>query len=294
MSFWIGGLSPRALFCRGLRLVRLPLDCALSRLSGQSLIVSRGRPHCPMKSLTSFLSGRMAAGAFPDPAPDKPFAVIGDLHGRADLLHALLDKITSEQLVFVGDYIDRGDDSAGVLETLYELQSSTGGRIVCLRGNHEDMALKFLDAPRTAGARWLRNGGLQTLASYGIGQITELADEGELAAIRDALERAMGEKLIGWLRSLPLQWKSGNVAVVHAAADPDLPMDAQENRTLLWGHRSFRQRRRNDGIWVAHGHTIVDEASAEDGRIAVDTGAYATGRLTAAQIFPGRIEFLQA
>ena len=80
--------------------------------------------------------------------------------------------------------------------------------------------------------------------------------------------------------------------MVHAAADPALPIGAQPAQALLWGHPDFARRVRRDGIWVAHGHTVVAEPSAGQGRIATDTGAYATGRLTAALVAPGGIRFL--
>ena len=80
---------------------------------------------------------------------------------------------------------------------------------------------------------------------------------------------------------------------MHASADPNTPIALQAARTLAWGHRDFETTPRQDGIWVPHGHTIVDDAYAKDGRIAVDTGAYASGRLTAAHVTAGGVQFLQ-
>lgn len=219
------------------------------------------------------------------PAPDRPVWVVGDVHGCDRLLGQLLDRIatarvgTPADLVLVGDYIDRGDESRAVLARLPELDAT------CLLGNHEQMMFDFLDDPLTRGNRWLRYGGLQTLASFGIGGVTETTQGEKLERAADALRTALGVDLLHWLRARPLQWTSGNLAVVHAAADPALPLDAQPAEVLLWGHPDFPRLPRADGAWVAYGHTIVPEAGEDaQGRIAVDTGAYMTRRLTAALI----------
>lgn len=229
--------------------------------------------------------------------PDEAFFVIGDLHGCDHLLGQLLGKIEQAdkdgqaRLVFVGDYVDRGEESAAVLRRLFDLQNTSA---ICLAGNHEDMMLKFIDQPAERGARWIKFGGLQTLASFGVSGVSTGSNGQALEHARDQLIQAMGDDLIAWLRSLPTFWQSGNVAVVHAAADPAVPVDQQQERVLKWGHKDFTQTPRQDGIWIVHGHTIVDSPAIEKGRVSVDTGAYATGRLTAASISDQGIDFLQA
>jgi len=218
-------------------------------------------------------------------APAARLAVVGDIHGCADLLENLLAQLETaapERLVFVGDYIDRGEDSARVLERLHTLARAEGSRAVFLKGNHEEMMLHFLDAPGAQAARWLRHGGLQTLASFGIGGFGARPDEARAVQARDALARALGPEMLAWLRALPTSFTSGNIAVVHAAANPGKPIAAQSEQALLWGHPAFATTPRTDGVWVVHGHTIVDAVQPEAGRIGVDTGAYATGRLSAA------------
>ena len=231
----------------------------------------------------------------PPLAPDQPFFVIGDVHGRHDLLTALLPKLRahdpSAQILCVGDYVDRGEESAQVLT---HLQAESERRVICLIGNHEAMLLDFLDHPERAGERWLRHGGLQTLFSYGVRGVSAGAKGGDLIAARDQLRDAMGPNLIDWLRALPHHWASGNVDVVHAGADPSAPIAQQSRDTLIWGHADFMRHPRRDGRWVVHGHTITDSPTIRQGRIATDTGAYATGRLTAAYIRTGDAEFLQA
>jgi len=237
-----------------------------------------------------------AAAFVPSPLdPERPLYVVGDVHGRADLLERIIARIAEHaadaphDLVFVGDYIDRGEDSRAVLERLQALEAAA--HVTCLSGNHEQMLLDFLDDPATNGRRWLRSGGLQTLASFGVGGVTETASPAQLAAAGDEFLGALGP-LAGWLRARPLMFESGNILVVHAAADPNTPASEQVDKTLLWGHPKFAHVPRQDGLWVVHGHTIVEAAGAEDGRISVDTGAYATGRLTAAVIAPGHLDFL--
>lgn len=219
---------------------------------------------------------------FDPPDPGGPIGIVGDIHGCDDLLGRLLSRLDG-QIVCVGDYIDRGERSAAVLDRLIARPD-----IVCLRGNHEDMLLGFLDDPEGRGPRWLRYGGLQTLASFGVGGDLSL---GRLGHLRDALARAMGDERIDWLRGLPLWWQAGNIGVTHAGADPRRPLAEQEARHLLWGAPDFEKHVRSDGLWIARGHVIVDRPGAVDGRLSVDTGAYATGRLTAAVVTPGVVRF---
>lgn len=231
-----------------------------------------------------------------DPGPmncPQPVVVIGDIHGRIDLLERMVALVRTDlpeaMPVFVGDYVDRGEESAAVIARLIDL---TGEGAVCLLGNHEEMLLDYLDDPESRGGLWLRNGGLQTLASFGVGGVTANTRGLELARARDELVVRMGGEMIGWLRTRPLWWRAGTVAVVHAGADPAQPIETQDKRNLLWGHKDFRRKGRSDGLWIVHGHTIVAEASVEGGRISVDTGAYATGMLSGVVLGAGEMRFL--
>ncbi len=228
---------------------------------------------------------------------------VGDVHGRHDLLERLLARIVEDfrasggapgpaRVVFLGDYVDRGD---GARETIAALRALAGGGDIAplfLMGNHEEMLLRFLREPAT-GAHWVRNGGLQTLASYGIAPGGTFQSEEDAVAVRDALREAMGRDL-DFLESLQLCHHAGNVFFAHAGADPDVPTDEQDVQTLLWGSRRFQETVRADGMWVVHGHFVVDHPAAENGRIAIDTGAYFSGRLTAARIAPGDVRFIQS
>lgn len=221
-------------------------------------------------------------------APEAPLAVVGDIHGREDLLDLMLARLAplEAQIVFVGDYVDRGASSAGVLRRLMGLSAGAGGAI-CLKGNHEDMLLRFLDDPEGM-AEWLTYGGLETLSSFGI---TEA--EGGPRAAAEALRAAMGADMVDWLAGLPLLHQSGNVAVSHAGADPARAITDQSAAALVWGHTGYGRMQRSDGIWVVHGHVIVPRVTVQRGHINVDTGAYKTGRLSAALVRAGAYEPLE-
>lgn len=232
-------------------------------------------------------------------APLRLTYVVGDIHGMAALLERLLAKIETNRaaapadLVFVGDYIDRGPESAAVLARVFELVQNSPMPVTCLLGNHERMMLDFLDDPARYGPRWLHNGGQETLQSYGISSTARHGAGDPLQARAKALRSALPDGIEAWLRTLPRLWQSGPLAVVHAAADPALPLDQQDPDSLIWGHRDFLTKTRRDGIWLAHGHTVVETAHVSNGRISLDTGAYRTGQLTAARIEAGEISFLQ-
>jgi serine/threonine protein phosphatase 1 len=224
---------------------------------------------------------------------------VGDVHGRHDLLARLLDRIFEDaaafeatpKIVFLGDYIDRGEHARDAVDLLIELAERPEAETVFLMGNHEQMLLRFLRDP-ASGSRWLRYGGLQTLMSYEVGGAGNLRAEGEALRFRGALIEALGPHL-GFIEGLRVAHRDGNLFFAHAGADPALPTDEQDVATLLWGCESFRTTDRDDGVWVVHGHFVVDQPAAERGRIAVDTGAYFSGRLTAARIAGGEVVFLE-
>ncbi|WP_233494690.1 metallophosphoesterase family protein [Ruegeria sp. A3M17] len=232
--------------------------------------------------------GRRAV--FPAPMPDTPTCVIGDVHGCIRQLQNLLPKIPRDhRVILVGDYVDRGENSADVLRLIQNRPD-----FICLKGNHEDMMLNFLRDPEEYGPRWLRYGGLQTLASFGVRNVRAEMTAAELVACRDNLLVEMGPELVRWITELRAFDYSGNVLVAHAGANPNTSPDQQSEKNLMWGHPEFRTTDRRDGVWVVYGHTIVDQAAARRGRIAVDTGAFATGVLSAVCLDGGEPTFISA
>lgn len=230
-------------------------------------------------------------------APGEPICIVGDIHGCDGLLQRLLDHLDARsdppRLVCVGDYVDRGENSRGVLDLLFARDRSE--TLICLQGNHEEALLDFIADPSGQGRRWLRFGGLQTLASYGIGGLSERSSGDATVEAAETFAAELGPEMLNWLRAMPLWHQSGNLGIVHAAADPAKSLEDQGSSALKWGHRDFPDTGRSDGLWIAHGHTITPEVSVKNGIISVDTGAYATGRLSAAIAYPdGRTEIVVA
>lgn len=257
------------------------------------------------RRLVPVQDGALAArfGSAP-PRPERPLYVVGDIHGEAALLEQLLAVIDQDAdaiglgdavLVFLGDYVDRGERSREVLERLHALSSALPAHVLCLMGNHERMMLDFLERPAEAGQRWLRNGGLQTLASFGVGGVHIASEGDDLERAATGLRDSLAPDLEAWLRDLPLICQSGNICLCHAGADPKLPLASQPEQVLLWGPpRGADGVARRDGVWVVHGHHVVPEPVAAGGRIALDTGACFSGRLHAAHLNDGAVRFLSA
>jgi len=244
---------------------------------------------------------RLGADATPPPLPrpDPPVCVVGDLHGRADLLEQMLTRIAQQpgqgktRIIFVGDIIDRGPDSAGVLARVSALCRADPDRVVCLMGNHERMLLDFLADPARYGPRWIAAGGGETLASYGLSPWARRQGAQAMHSLAADLRAALPADMLDWLTTLPLIWHTGTLAVTHAGADPKVPLEAQSAQRLLWGARKRERPLRNDDIWVAHGHTIVAKPEATGQRIAVDTGAWRSGRLSAAWLDADGLSFIE-
>lgn len=240
---------------------------------------------------------------FGPPEPEVPVYVVGDIHGRSDLLDRMLGLIDDDihdhgvagtaRVVIVGDFIDRGPQAKPVVDTIFELTRLMPRRVTPLLGNHERMMLDFLERPESSARDWLRHGGLDTLYSYGVGGIGPSPSPKRAAEAAAQLAEALTPEVHAWLARLPLQDRSGNLGIVHAGANPDSPFDLQTPSDLTWGHPAFLEKPRRDGLWIAYGHTMVEEAHARDGRIAVDTGAWTSDRLTAAAIWQGEVRFLQ-
>lgn len=231
---------------------------------------------------------------------DQTTYAIGDIHGRADLLDRIMSKIRSDvakpqegpvRLIFLGDYIDRGEQSRQVLDHLMKLKDSSEWEVFFLQGNHEVLLQNFLEDPIQSASRWFRNGGLETLLSYEIKGAIMRDDETRLIDVRDQLAEKMGP-ITSWLSELLPYHRDGKVFFSHAGADPALPLDQQPERALIWGVPSFLETSRKDGTWIVHGHYITDMPVLKPGRIGLDTGAYYSGRLSAARITSGSVSFL--
>lgn len=224
--------------------------------------------------------------------------VVGDVHGRLDLLEQLLEKIEADRarnaprkilLVFLGDLIDRGPHSAQVIERL-RTYSARGVRNVFLLGNHEEVMLRILDGDAASIGSWLRFGGAQSLASYGAdpAQIAGRAVEAALSMIRQAVPSKQVEFLKGFADSC----RFGDYLCVHAGIRPGIPIDQQAQADLRWIREPFLTDDSDHGAIVVHGHTIRERVEERANRIGIDTGAYRTGVLTALAIEDDRHWYL--
>lgn len=238
------------------------------------------------------LSAKHPGRVAPRPPPDIRVVAIGDIHGRRDLMLRLLRRIADAftplqdgrrtRLVFLGDYIDRGDDSAGVLEVLSRLRSEVGDAVTVLRGNHEEALLRFLSDP-VGGQAWLEFGAAQTLASYGVTPPARPATRDELARVRDELVAAMGDH-VGLLSELPTSVRFGDVLFTHAGVNPRDRGNLLDTRAMVWGHTECLTPIPVPGLLLVHGHYDAASPVEHPGRICVDTGAYYSGVLTAVRI----------
>lgn len=211
---------------------------------------------------------------------------VGDVHGRYDLLVDLLKKIivhweSSEQsfravkLIFLGDIIDRGPDSKRCLGLIESLVRTSGA--VLLLGNHEDLMLRSMDGDGMAQQIWLQNGGKNTLRSFSVNVPTHEEDSFDFG---DRLTAAVPENLQDLLRSAPTSLTSGDYFYVHAGVRPDVSLARQSTYDLTFIREDFTQTQQWHGAMIVHGHSIVEKVEFLPNRIAVDTGAYRSGRLS--------------
>ncbi|HYJ44352.1 MAG: metallophosphoesterase family protein [Tardiphaga sp.] len=211
---------------------------------------------------------------------------LSDIHGCLDKLVALVERCRvngghSAKFVFLGDYIDRGPDSRGVLEFVIDLQRRMPSQVVCLCGNHEDLALNAIDDASQIDQWVVHNGGDKALRSYGATHPSEVpADH------------------VAWLRALVTHHDDGRRFFVHAGINPARPLDRQNRHDLLWMREPFLSDPRDYGRFIVHGHTPIKggQPDLRVNRVNVDTAAVLGGPLTAAvfdEVQTAPIGFLQ-
>jgi serine/threonine protein phosphatase 1 len=225
---------------------------------------------------------------------------IGDVHGRSDLLTRMFERLEREAasagvreplLVLLGDYVDRGPDSAGVIDTLLK-RAPAGFELRFLKGNHEAAMLAFLEDP-VAHRGWLAHGGLETMASYGVRPLPAIAASDDVigAAARRLRMQVPGEHL-DFLKALDRFVVAGDYAFVHAGVDCGRPLEEQADEDLFWARKRFLADKRRFSHVVVHGHTPVEAPYCDERRVCIDTGAYATGRLSAAKFEDDRVSVM--
>lgn len=215
---------------------------------------------------------------------------IGDIHGRLDLMDELLEEIardangTPYQLVFLGDYVDRGKQSSGVIDRLMALQADPAwgeNKPVALKGNHEQVMLDMIaeDFYWIDVKTWMKYGAPANIRSYGI---RVPRDEAKYPDMLKQFQEAVASRgHVAYLQSLPLSYASDTHFFCHAGVDYDVPLDQQNEESLLWVRDHFLKSAKKAEKVVVHGHTISSLPVVQENRIGIDTGAYESGLLTA-------------
>ena len=225
---------------------------------------------------------------------------IGDVHGRLDLLQQLLGQIERDNrargpattyLVLLGDLIDRGPDSKGVIDQLL-LSPPRFATPVYLKGNHEEFLLSVLEGEDQMVGSWLTYGGYECAESYGVSRGWTLNVPS--AEVAERLRQAVPASHRTFLREMADSFQFGDYLFVHAGIRPGVPLDRQNSKDLRWIREGFLDNRSDHGVMVVHGHTIVEKAEQHSNRIALDTGAYRSGVLTALGLEGRERWFLEA
>ncbi len=228
---------------------------------------------------------------------------IGDLHGRLDLFEALLDAIHSDvdslagsekpTIVLLGDYIDRGPDSAGCVTRVLRLQRESWCVVKSLKGNHEEALALFLDDVEV-GPNWIKHGGGATLQSYGVDLAVAGLAEG-WAGVQEEFRNKLPKEHLAFFKDLKLIYERDDYVFVHAGVRPGVALEKQLEEDLLWIRQEFLQVETPcPGRVIVHGHTPAPSPELKSGRINVDTGAYASGVLTAVRLRGFERTILQA
>jgi serine/threonine protein phosphatase 1 len=211
---------------------------------------------------------------------------IGDVHGRLDLLNQLLDLIAEDQrgrpwveieIVLLGDLIDRGPDSAGVVRRA--MRPTPHARVTALMGNHEASMIQALQGDMRVMELWLNVGGVQALDSWGVD--ADLIDDASLEQLCEAANARIPQRELLWISQMPQSMLIGDYYFVHAGVRPGVPIEEQSASDSYWIRQEFLKSRRDHGAIVVHGHSAATQVDEKPNRIGLDTGAYQTGRLTA-------------
>src|SRR3990172_399994 len=229
----------------------------------------------------------MRLGQSKTPAGMRLYA-IGDVHGCDGMLAEMHEKIAADlavppgsdhRIAHIGDYADRGPDSAAVIGRLVKL-AATDRRVICLRGNHDELLLDFLADPAEFGATFLFNGGDATLRSYGVPVSGFAIVAGEFAALSRQLADRMPAAHRAFVDGLVLTVRFGDYFFCHAGIRPGVPLARQDPTDLTWIREDFLWDGRDHGVVVVHGHTPANEPEIRRNRINIDTGAAYGGRLS--------------
>ena len=232
--------------------------------------------------------------------PGERIYTIGDIHGRLDLLNDLLERIEKDDaardvakttLVFLGDLVDRGPDSRGVVERVMQLKRKDPS-IVLLKGNHEEIMINAYRGDKAVAALFNRVGGRATLLSYGISE--EAYDSASLSELIELIRSHVPKDHIAFLDNFGDWHAAGDYLFVHAGIRPGVELEKQAVSDLRWIRREFLSYEGDHGKMVVHGHTITEQVDERPNRIGIDTGAFFSGRLSALCLEGGMRTYLEA
>lgn len=224
--------------------------------------------------------------------------VVGDVHGRLDLFDALIAAVEHDDreaasaettIVLLGDLVDRGPDSAGVVARARELQARRKVRI--LAGNHEEMFLQSFEDTKLL-RHFLKHGGRETLFSYGVCQ--DRFNDSTLEELQLMMRRMIPAEDREFLEAFEECFVIGDYLFVHAGILPEVPIEEQSRHDMLWIRDRFLRYPGAHSHVVVHGHTIFEDVDERDNRIGIDTGAFRSGRLTALVLEGDRRRCIQA
>lgn len=251
-----------------------------------------------LKSLFASRSGAAPAASVAHLPPGERIYAIGDVHGRLDLLTRLLAGIDEDdaargpaatRIVLLGDLVDRGPQSRQVIDLL--LTRDWGAqRPVFLRGNHEEVFQLTLGGNLEAARFWMRIGGDATMTSYGVSRT--LIDSGDTLSLCEEFARRVPDEHAVFVHRMIDSLAVGGYCFVHAGLKPGVPLDRQKPEDLRWIRERFLDFEGSHGAVVVHGHSISPAVEERYNRIGIDTGAYASGILTAIGIEMGYRWFL--
>lgn len=235
------------------------------------------------------------------PAGERIYA-IGDIHGQSAMLDELLWRIGTDfadaaeerrHLVFLGDYVDRGPNAAGVLDRLIDL-SRSDTPCLFLKGNHEDQMLRAIrDADPYWGTNWLSNGGTETMKSYGVDIADVLARGADIDEILPLCRSAVPDSHLDFLAGAEFSARIGDYLFVHAGIRPGVSLADQEPEDLMWIRRPFLDHDGAHPLFIIHGHSPVETPDIRANRIGIDTGAGFGRQLTALALWGTERRFIK-
>lgn len=254
------------------------------------------------KSIFEIFRARQAPAAAPYPvmAEGCVYYIIGDIHGRIDLLkkiHGLIkndiadhDSSLKKNIVYLGDYIDRGDHSREVIDYLLNSPLKEAHSIY-LKGNHEDTLLQFYDSP-DIGAHWFKFGGMATLLSYNLKITSNMPSSEQIKMLWEHFKEQLPPDHLAFYQDLQLMHEAGDYLFVHAGIMPGRKLIQQSPRDMMWIRDEFLEFERSHEKFIVHGHSISSEPEIKPNRIGIDTGAYYSNRLTCLVLHDSSRRFL--